>query len=78
VRDAGFGARFERLWSTKRVVTAAEHVGLPVAALESQRRQLWTAVARKPAAGVRAPAAGASRARIEWPPKRSAKGGRTS
>jgi predicted metallo-beta-lactamase superfamily hydrolase len=29
VREAAFGARFERLWATKRVVTAAEHVGLP-------------------------------------------------
>jgi predicted metallo-beta-lactamase superfamily hydrolase len=77
VRDAGFGARFERLWRTGRVVTAAAHAGVPVAALESQRRQLWTAVARKPAAGVRGPAASAARARIERPPRQSAKGGRT-
>jgi predicted metallo-beta-lactamase superfamily hydrolase len=78
VRDAGFGARFERLWSTKKVVTAAEHLGLPLAALESQRRQLWTAVARKPAAGVRAPAAREQRATIDRPFKRSGKGGRAS
>jgi hypothetical protein len=89
VREAAFGARFERLWSTKRVVTAAEHLGLPIAALESRRRQLWTAVARKPAAGVRAPAAAAARATIEKPFKRTGngldrpwrsngKGGRTS
>jgi predicted metallo-beta-lactamase superfamily hydrolase len=77
VRDAAFGARFERLWSTGRVVTAAAHVGLPLAALESQRRQLWTAVARKPAAGVRAPAATAARATIGRSFKRSTKGGRT-
>ncbi len=78
VRDAAFGARFERLWSTKRVVTAAEYLGLPITALESQRRQLWTAVARKPAAGVRGPAAPAARATIERPVRRFGKGGRTS
>ena len=74
VREAAFGARFERLWSTKRVVTAAEHVGLPIAALESQRRQLWTAVARKPAAGVPPPAARVARATIQRPLKRLANG----
>jgi predicted metallo-beta-lactamase superfamily hydrolase len=78
VREAAFGARFQRLWSTRRVVTVAEHLGLPLAALESQRRQLWTAVARKPGAGVRAPAAREARATIDKPFKRSAKGGRTS
>jgi predicted metallo-beta-lactamase superfamily hydrolase len=77
VRDAGFGARFERLWSTKKVVTAAAHLGQPLAALESQRRQLWTAVARKPAAGVR-PARPTSGATIERPVHRSFRGGRTS
>jgi predicted metallo-beta-lactamase superfamily hydrolase len=50
VRDAAYGARFERLWSTGRVVTAAEHLGLPAAALESRRHQLWAAVSRKPPA----------------------------
>ena len=78
VRDASFGARFERLWSTKRVVTAAEHLGLEVAALESRRRQLWTAVARKPAAGVPAPAPRSARATIDRPVRRTGKGGRTS
>ena len=61
VRDAGYGARFERLWSTGRVVTAAEHLGQPVATLESRRHQLWAAVSRKPPA--RSPGAGAVRAR---------------
>jgi predicted metallo-beta-lactamase superfamily hydrolase len=75
VRDAGFGARFERLWSTGRVVTAAEHLGQPVAALESRRRQLWTAVARKPTAPAR-PARWTPRATIERRTSRSAKGGR--
>jgi predicted metallo-beta-lactamase superfamily hydrolase len=77
VRDAGFGARFERLWSTKKVVTAATHLGQPLAALESQRRQLWTAVARKPTAGV-GPARPFTRATIERPIRRSVKGGRRS
>ena len=75
VREAAFGARFERLWSTKRVVTAAEHLGEPIAALESQRRQRWTAVARKPAASVRT-APRPARATIEKSFKRSARGGR--
>lgn len=85
VRDAGFGARFERLWSTKRVVTAAEFLGVPLAALESQRRQLWTSVARKPAAGARTAdrAAGGAdapkrRATIDRPITRTARGGPTS
>jgi predicted metallo-beta-lactamase superfamily hydrolase len=76
VREAAFGARFERLWTTKRVVTAAEHVGQPVMALESRRHQLWTAVTRKPPArtATAAPAARATIART----KRAAKGGHTT
>jgi predicted metallo-beta-lactamase superfamily hydrolase len=74
VRDAGFGARFSRLWSTGRVVTAAEHLGLTLDALESQRRQLWTAVTRKPPART----AGTPAARTTIPrTQRLAKGGRT-
>jgi uncharacterized protein len=61
VRDAAYGARFERLWSTGRVVTAAEHLGQPVTVLESRRHQLWAAVSRKPPA--HSPGAGAVRAR---------------
>ena len=82
VRDAAFGARFERLWSTGRVVTAADHLGLEVSALESRRRQLWTAVARKPPARTgAAPArpAAPARARATIPrTRRIAKGGRSS
>jgi predicted metallo-beta-lactamase superfamily hydrolase len=74
VREAAFGARFERLWSTGRVVTVAEHLGLPLAALESQRRRLWTAVARKPAVGLPAPVAGAARATIRRTFKRIGNG----
>jgi hypothetical protein len=65
VREAAFEARFERLWATKRVVTAAGHLGLPLAALESRRRQLWTEVARKPAAPVRPPLRPAARATLD-------------
>ena len=77
VRDAAFEARFERLWSTGRVVTAAAFLGQPVAALESRRRQLWTAVARKPAASMR-PERSATRATIDRRQQRAAKGGRRS
>jgi predicted metallo-beta-lactamase superfamily hydrolase len=82
VRDAAFGARFERLWATGRVVTAAAHLGLEPSPLESRRRQLWTAVARKaPARSAGAPARSATPAGA--PPtasriRRIAKGGRPS
>jgi predicted metallo-beta-lactamase superfamily hydrolase len=75
VREAAFEARFERVWATGRVVTAAGHLGVPLAALESRRRQLWTAVARKPAAEVRPPLRPAARATLDKPSKRSARGG---
>ena len=72
VRDAAYGARFERLWSTGRVVTVAQHLGMPVTALESRRHQLWTAVSRKPPAPTpRTPAPRGTIART----KRIAKGG---
>lgn len=78
VRDAAFEARFERLWRTGRVSTAAQHLGVPHAALESRRRQLWTAAARKPAAAVRPPLRPAVRATLDATSRRSAKGGRTT
>jgi predicted metallo-beta-lactamase superfamily hydrolase len=72
VRDAAYGARFERLWSTKRVVTVADHLGMPAAALESRRHQLWAAVSRKPPAHTpRTPVARDTIARA----RRAAKGG---
>ena len=77
VRDAAFEARFERLWATGRVVTAAAHLGVPLATLESRRRQLWTA-ARKPAVPVRPPLRPAARATLDATSRRAAKGGRTS
>jgi predicted metallo-beta-lactamase superfamily hydrolase len=56
LRDPAFSTRFERLWSTGRVVTAAAHLGLETVPLEARRRQLWSAV-RKAPAPVRAPGA---------------------
>ncbi|MGH7279540.1 MAG: hypothetical protein ACREJG_12750, partial [Candidatus Rokuibacteriota bacterium] len=49
VRDAAADTRFQRLWETGRVGTAAAFLGLPEARLEAQRAQLW-ARTRKPAA----------------------------
>jgi predicted metallo-beta-lactamase superfamily hydrolase len=56
LRDPGFSTRFERLWSTGRVVTAAEHLGVETTALEAGRRRLWSSVRKAPAAA-RAPGA---------------------
>ena len=73
VRDAAFEARFARLWSTGRVVTAAAHLGLPVNALENRRHQLWAAMRKPP---VRAGVTPAARATISRN-RRLAQGGRT-
>ncbi len=54
LRDPGYATRFERLWSTGRVVTAAAHLGLPATPYEAQRRALWGG-ARKPPAAARRP-----------------------
>jgi predicted metallo-beta-lactamase superfamily hydrolase len=56
LRDPGFAARFEPLWSTGRVVTAAAHLGIEATPLEARRRALWSDV-RKPPAPVRRPTA---------------------
>lgn len=47
LRDPRFATRFERLWETGRVVTAAGHLGLEALPLEAHRDRLW-AVERKP------------------------------
>jgi predicted metallo-beta-lactamase superfamily hydrolase len=60
LRDPGFSTRFERLWSTGRVVTAAAHLGVETAPLEARRRMLWSTVRKAPAAA-RAPGARISR-----------------
>jgi uncharacterized protein len=47
LRDPRFSTRFEGLWQTGRVVTAAGHLGIEVQPLEARRERLWAA-ARKP------------------------------
>jgi predicted metallo-beta-lactamase superfamily hydrolase len=56
VRDPAFVARFDALWSTGRVVTAAAHLGVETAPLEARRRALWNDT-RKPPVRVRRPVA---------------------
>lgn len=48
LRAENYPERFERLWRTGRVVTAAGYLGLDDQALESRRRSLWSG-RRKPA-----------------------------
>lgn len=55
LRDPSFPTRFESLWATGRVVTAAAHLGMETTPLEAHRRALWSDV-RKPPAPVRRPA----------------------
>jgi len=70
LRDARAADRFARLWETKRVVTAAAHLGLPETPLESRRNLAWAA-ARKPPASAADP-----RAKMTPPaPRTFAKGG---
>ena len=70
LRDGRFSSRFERLWQTGRVVTAAAHLGAETQPLEARRDRLWAAV-RKPPAKARDP-----RATIAPDGRRVAKGGR--
>ena len=56
LRDPDYAARFESLWSSGRVVTAAAHLGVEATPLEARRRALWSEV-RKPPVPVRRPAA---------------------
>ena len=48
LRAENYPERFDRLWRTGRVVTAAGYLGLDDQALESRRRSLWSG-RRKPA-----------------------------
>jgi len=72
LRDPRFSTRFERLWETGRVVTAAAHLGLTAQPLEARRDRLWAAV-RKPPTRL-TPAA---RATMTRETRQSAKGGVT-
>lgn len=49
LRDAAWRERFQRLWDTGRVTTAAGYLGIAEAALETRRAELWGRV-RKPLA----------------------------
>jgi predicted metallo-beta-lactamase superfamily hydrolase len=49
MRDPRFSTRFERLWATGRVVTAAAHLGVDAQPLEARRDRLWAAVRKPPA-----------------------------
>ena len=69
VRDPRFSTRFERLWETGRVVTAAAHLGLEAQPLEARRDRLWAEV-RKP------PAKAAPPRRLPRAERRAAEGGR--
>jgi predicted metallo-beta-lactamase superfamily hydrolase len=49
LRDPHFSVRFERLWETGRVTTAAAHLGVDAQPLEARRDRLWAAVRKPPA-----------------------------
>ena len=70
LRDPRFAVRFERLWETGRVTTAAAHLGVDVQPLEARRDRLWAAV-RKPPAKV------APSRFVPREARRAARGGRT-
>ena len=48
VRDPRFSTRFQTLWETGRVVTAAAHLGLTAQPLEARRDRLWAPVRKPP------------------------------
>jgi predicted metallo-beta-lactamase superfamily hydrolase len=52
LRDPRYASRFERLWETGRVVTAAAHLGVEAQPLEARRDRLWAAVRKPPAKAV--------------------------
>ncbi|MBI4268820.1 MAG: hypothetical protein HY615_00675 [Candidatus Rokubacteria bacterium] len=72
LRDTRWEQRFERLWTTGRIVTAAGHLGVAATPLESRRDRAWGG-ARKPAAK-----AADERGIITRTPRKSAKGGQHS
>jgi predicted metallo-beta-lactamase superfamily hydrolase len=70
LRDPRFSLRFERLWETGRVITAAAHLGVDAQPLEARRDRLWAAV-RKPPSKV------APSRFVPREARRAARGGRT-
>jgi len=73
LRDPRFSTRFQRLWESGGVVTAAGHLGLTAQPLEAGRDRLWAGVRKPPA---RVP--WASRATMTRDTRHSAKGGTPS
>ncbi len=71
LRDARFTERFARLWDTRAVVTAAGHLGLADAPLESRRRRGWATTRKPPVRVGRAE----ERVIMTRAPRRIAKGG---
>jgi hypothetical protein len=71
VRDPRFSTRFERLWETGRVITAAAHLGLDAQPLEARRDRLWAAVRKPPVKSV------APRPRPAREVRKLARGGRS-
>ena len=69
LRDPRFATRFEGLWQTGRVVTAATHLGVDAQPLEARRERLWAA-ARKP------PVKAAPSRFVPREARRAARGGR--
>jgi predicted metallo-beta-lactamase superfamily hydrolase len=74
LRDHRYATRFERLFATGRVVTAAGHIGLADQPLEFRRAQLWGGVRRPGARAPEARAKMAGRSRL-GAASQSAKGG---
>jgi uncharacterized protein len=73
LRDPHCSTRFQRLWETGRVVTAAAHLGLAAQPLEARRDRLWAGVRKPPARVPRS-----SRATMTRETRQSAKGGTSS
>ena len=76
LRDVAWQERFARLWDTGRVTTAAGFLGVPEAALESRRAELWGRVRKPLAASGRPLRPAAARSRVSPPARRrAARGG---
>lgn len=69
IRDGRFPTRFERLWATGRVGTAAGYLGVPDLPLESRRHAAWAGTRKPPAK------AATARAIMARTPRKLAKGG---
>jgi uncharacterized protein len=75
LRDAAWRERFAKLWDTGRVTTAAGYLGLPEAALEPRRAELWGRVRKPLAVSGRAGAPARTRAAPTPSRRKLARGG---